>query len=294
MTNRRAIPITVIVPVRNEEANLPRCLVRLDRFSEVIVLDSSSTDRTPEIARHFGARYINFEWDGKFPKKRNWLLIHHELSNAWALFLDADELVDEAFCTAAQEAVNQKRHAGYWLNYDNYFMGRCLRHGVPQRKLALFRVGSGLYEKIDETSWSSLDMEIHEHPIIDGTIGEIAAHIEHNDQRGIVKFIDRHRDYALWEANRTLLFRSKNTSEWKHLSRRQAFKYRHISKWWYPWFYFIFTYVVRIGFLDGGAGFAYAFYKAWYFETIRLLIRERAITNADKTDSLRDRSGWKP
>jgi len=93
MTGISNIPITVVVPAKNEEANLGRCLERLSRFTEVIVVDSSSTDKTPQIVENFGKRYINFEWNGQYPKKRNWLLLNHELANEWVLFLDADEFI---------------------------------------------------------------------------------------------------------------------------------------------------------------------------------------------------------
>lgn len=269
------IPISVVVPVKNEEANLTRCLLRLERFSEVIVVDSASTDRTPEIARQHGATLVDFEWNGKFPKKRNWLLLNYQLANEWVLFVDADELVDDAFAIAAERAVQSGECAGFWLNYTNYFLGRPLKHGVAQRKLALFRVGSGLYERIEEDSWCGLDMEIHEHPIIDGPVGEIAERIDHNDDRGIVKFIDRHKDYAIWEARRVRLLEAGGAEAWVKLTSRQRFKYRHVAKWWYPWFFFFYSYVVKAGFLDGRAGFAYAFYKTWYFLTVGLILREK-------------------
>ena len=62
------IPITVIIPTKNEELNLPRCLNNLSNFSQVIVVDSESTDKTPAIAKKFGVEYYNFFWNGKFPK----------------------------------------------------------------------------------------------------------------------------------------------------------------------------------------------------------------------------------
>ncbi|MCP9234081.1 glycosyltransferase family 2 protein [Mesorhizobium sp. LMG 17147] len=268
------ISITVVVPVKNEETNLGKCLSRLSRFSEVIVVDSSSTDRTPAIANEYGANIVNFNWDGKYPKKRNWLLLNVPLRNEWVLFLDADEFVDAAFCDAVDRATQDPSQCGFWLNYDNFFLGRRLRFGVPQRKLALFRVGKALYEQIDEDHWSGLDMEVHEHPIIDGPVGEIAARIEHNDDRGIIKFVDRHRDYAVWEANRIVRLRSSGVALNK-MTHRQRLKYGNLSKWWYPWAYFVITYFLKFGFLDGSAGFQYAFYKTWYFQTIRLLISEQ-------------------
>jgi glycosyltransferase involved in cell wall biosynthesis len=268
------VPITVVVPVKNEEENLPHCLDRLSRFANVIVIDSGSDDDTPMIALRYGAELVQFVWDGKYPKKRNWILLNHKFNTDWVLFLDADEFVDDTFCDAVALAVDQGGYDGFWLNYTNYFLDRELKYGLPQRKLAMFKVGSGLYERIDEMSWSKLDMEIHEHPQIDGKVGEIAAVIVHHDFRGIGKFVDKHTDYAIWEAHRYLLLEKSGGLRGKGLTGRQRFKYRNISRWWYPWFYFLYTYCFRLGFLDGTAGFLYAFYKTWYFITIRLLICE--------------------
>jgi glycosyltransferase involved in cell wall biosynthesis len=267
------IPVTVVIPVKNEERNLPGCLATLSRFAEVIVVDSGSTDRTQEIAWQAGATLVDFRWDGRYPKKRNWVLLNRKLANDWVLFLDADEVVDESFCDAVDAAVASGRHDGYWLSYTNHFLGRRLCHGVPQRKLALIRVGRGLYERIDEERWSDLDMEVHEHPIVDGPVGEIAAPIEHHDRGGLAVFIDRHRNYALWEAER--LLRIEEGGGPAELTRRQRVKYANLKRWWFPWAYFLYAYVVRLGFLDGRAGFSYGFYKLWYFETVRQLIAER-------------------
>lgn len=269
----RSIPVTVVIPVKNEELNLPGCLARLDRFSEVVVIDSGSTDRTIDIAAASGARVIDFKWDGHYPKKRNWFLLNHTVATEWVLFLDADEYVTDEFCDHVVRAMARDNHNGYWINYTNYFLGRRLKFGVPQRKLAMFKFGAGLYERIEEMAWSSLDMEIHEHPLVSGSIGEIAAPIDHRDFRGLAKFLDRHREYAMWEASRKLLL-NVQTEPWTHLTSRQKFKYRHIESWWYSCFYFVYTYFVKLGLLDGAAGFHYAFYKAWYFLSIRLLVGE--------------------
>src|ERR1700675_742645 len=91
------IPITVVVPVKNEEKNLPACLAKLTSFTEILVVDSSSTDRTREIAEAAGAKVINFVWRGGFPKKRNWILLNYKFSTPWVLFLDADEHLTDAF-----------------------------------------------------------------------------------------------------------------------------------------------------------------------------------------------------
>jgi hypothetical protein len=156
-----------------------------------------------------------------------------------------------------------------------------LLHGLPQRKLALFRVDAGSYEKIDESKWSKLDMEVHEHPIIKGAIGEILSPVRHEDDRGIRQFLDRHLDYADWEVHR--LISLEHSQRWEDLTFRQSFKYKHVKKWWYCFFYFLYSYVMRLGFLDGYSGFCYALYKMWYFLTIRLLYLEQVTSNSTRS-----------
>lgn len=92
------LPITVVIPAKNEASNLPRCLKALDdSFEDVVVVDSGSTDQTQEIARSFQAGVLDFQWDGKFPKKRNWVLRNYGFKTPWVLFLDADECVTPTF-----------------------------------------------------------------------------------------------------------------------------------------------------------------------------------------------------
>ena len=105
------IPVTVAVPVKNEAKNLPRCLERLGRFQQVVVIDSGSTDGTQNIARAHGAEVVQFEWNGKFPKKRNWYLDNHPPDTEWVLFLDADEFITNAFCDEVAAVVAADEHA---------------------------------------------------------------------------------------------------------------------------------------------------------------------------------------
>ena len=152
---------------------------------------------------------------------------------------------------------------------------RRLGFGLSQRKLALFRIGRGLFERIEEDRWSSLDMEVHEHPIVEGKLGEIKVRIDHDDEQGLRNFIRKHTDYAQWEAQRYLLMRSaKRDANALPLTLRQRTKYRFITAWWYPAAYFVYAYVIRLGFLDGRAGFVYAAMKFWYFTLIQSFIAE--------------------
>lgn len=271
---REPLPVTVAIPVRDEELNLAQCLPRLGRFARVVVIDSGSTDRSREVAAAAGAEWIEFRWDGRFPKKRNWFLRTQRIGTPWVLFLDADELVDDAFCDELARTLPGTPHAGFWLNFDNWFLGRRLRHGDANRKLALFRVGAGEYERIDEERWSPLDMEVHEHPVLAGTTGEIRARIDHRDDRGFAHWQRKHDAYSSWEARRAEALRAGGEAARAHLTPRQRRKYASLGAWWLPAAYVLQAYVLRRGFLDGYAGLAFALAKARYFRDIGRKIRQ--------------------
>ena len=91
------VPLSLFVPCKNEEANLARCLQSVPWADEVFVVDSQSTDRTTSIAQEHGAKVVQFEYMGGWPKKKNWALENLPFSHEWVLILDADEcLIHEA------------------------------------------------------------------------------------------------------------------------------------------------------------------------------------------------------
>lgn len=269
------IPISIIIPVKNEEKNLPECLQLLSDFEQIMVVDSTSTDRTPVIAKEFGAEYHNFQWNGKFPKKRNWALRNLTIKNKWVLFLDADEFITNDFKREITEKIKDESVNGYWITYHNYFMGKRLKYGDPMKKLPLFRVGSGEYEKIEEDAWSHLDMEVHEHPVINGKIGSISSPVIHNDYKGLEHYIARHNAYSSWEAKRYLQLKKQGFPD---LTSRQKLKYNLLSTGLLPTVYFIGAFIFKFGFMDGRPGYYLARYKANYFFQIQTKIKE--LTNS--------------
>ncbi|KAB2888855.1 MAG: glycosyltransferase family 2 protein [Desulfobulbaceae bacterium] len=265
------IDITVAIPTRNEEKNIRQCLENLSGFREVILIDSGSTDATVRIADEFQVKILKFKWDGKFPKKRNWLLRTYKFTTEWVLFLDADEVLTPEFKKAVVPAVEAQDTVGYWLNYADHFQGKLLRFGLPMKKLALFKVGAGEFERIDEQEWSSLDMEVHEHPVLSGKTGEIKEPLVHYDCKGLYQYIGRHNDYSSWEARRYFEVENRKAG---YLTTRQRIKYRLLNTLWFAPGYFLFVYILRFGFLDGREGFHFAVHKAYYFFSILCKIRE--------------------
>jgi glycosyltransferase involved in cell wall biosynthesis len=278
------LDLTIAIPVRNEERNLSVCLKAIgpDFASRVVVIDSASTDATAAVARRHGAEVIDFVWDGGFPKKRNWFLRHHTPTTPWVLFLDADEILSPQVKREITEALKDTNHQGFLLSYTNYFLGRRLRGGYPLRKLALFRVGEVEYERIEEDHWSQCDMEVHEHPLVSGSVGLIRSRIDHRDLRGIDSYMRKHNEYAAWEAQRLFSHRISTAqvttgSSWKP---HQHLKYRLITSPWGGLAFFLGSFVLMGGWRDGGTGFAFCLLKAGYFTQIAYRLRELEQQNA--------------
>lgn len=273
--NKNKIPVTVVVPVKNEQTSIAQCLEKLGPFETVVVIDSDSTDRTIEIAEKYPVEIINFKWSGQYPKKRNWFLLSGEITTEWVLFVDADEFLTTEFCDELQAELANSTKSGYWINYRKYYFGKMLKHGVRQKKIALFKAGAGLYEKLNETNSNGFDMEIHEHPIIQGDTGVIKSKIDHVDNRGLANLMEKHVEYAQWECDRLLSKMQKAGGETDEETFRQSLKNKYMGMWWFGTAYFILDYIICFGFLDGASGFRYARLKKWYFETIRLLLLEK-------------------
>jgi len=269
------LDLTIAIPARNEEKNLPGCLecIGNDLASRVVVIDSGSTDATRSIATSFGADVLDFKWDGRFPKKRNWFLKEHAPATKWVLFIDADEYVTEAFKKELKKELPASNKSGYWIKYTIHFMGRKLKGGYPLKKLALFQVGSGMYECIEEENWSSLDMEVHEHPVLNGPVGRLHTKIDHRDFRDVSQYILKHNEYAGWEAARYLKS-SADLSVRNQWTIRQRIKYKLMKSVWLGPFYFLGSFIFMGGFLDGSRGLAFAILKMSYFNQVYCKIRD--------------------
>ena len=140
-----AVPLSVVIPIKNEAANLPRCLASVTWAGEIFVVDSQSTDGSQRIAQVHGARVVQFEFNGTWPKKKNWALEHLPFAYEWVLILDADEVLPaEAEAEFRAAIAKAGSTAGFWINRRFMFMGRWLRHAYyPNWNLRLFRHSLG-------------------------------------------------------------------------------------------------------------------------------------------------------
>ena len=123
-------PITVLVPVRNEAANIRRCLSALAPADEIVVLDSASTDDTARIAaEEFGVTVLQFHYTGEYPKKRQWALNTYDFKHDWVLLVDADEIATDSLWQEIRQVLASPKHDGYLITKQFHFLGRAFQHG---------------------------------------------------------------------------------------------------------------------------------------------------------------------
>ena len=276
------VPVTVVLPVRNEEQNLPAALASVSWANEIVVVDSHSTDRTEEIARKAGARVVQFDYPGHGPKKKSWALANVDFRNDWVLLLDADERVPPKLREEIVQAVECGVHDGYYLDRELVFMGRSLRCFRPNWNLRLFRAGRARFEDLQLHELPGTgDNEIHEHVVVDGEAGYLPTPLLHNDYRGITAWLDRHNRYATWEAHLYRRFRREPLGVGPlGFMRLDPFqRKRALRRLWVrlplrsPLRFFVW-YLGRRGFLDGRAGFVFCVLMAYYEFTIGVKMKE--------------------
>ena len=269
--------VAIVIPVLNERKNIKDCISSASNFEKIFVIDSGSTDETIKICEQNNVEIINFNWNGKFPKKRNWFLDNYgpKINSQWVFFLDADERISRKFEEELEKEI-KKGYDAFYINYENYFMKKKMKHGIKQRKIALFKNSNIRYEKIETKTFSSLDMEIHEHPQNFNKIGEIKSPLKHLDYKGITSFISKHIKYAEWEAER---FKLIDNATKANFTVRQKVKYNLIGSNIFPISYFIIDYILLLRILDGIIGLKYSFYKMVYFSIIVDLVKEHRSKN---------------
>lgn len=266
---KKTVPVSIIVPVREEAENLPRCLDCVKWADEIFVVDSQSTDATAEIAEARGAKVVQFDFNGTWPKKKNWALENLPFKNDWAFILDADEVLPpEAEEEFAQAIANAGEVAGYWINRRFMFMGKWLRHSYyPNWNLRLFRHSLGRYEKLTEADTRSGDNEVHEHVIVQGPTSRLRCEMDHYAFPSVEVFIEKHNRYSNWEARVSadrLLSGSAAQISSGHAGRRRKLKQLSQHLPFRPLLRFLYIYICQKGFLDGREGYYFARLHALY------------------------------
>ena len=275
------LPVSVIVPTRNEARHLERCLEAARRCTEIYVVDSQSTDATVEIARRFDAKVVQFYYQGGWPKKRQWALDTLPFENDWILLLDADEILTPAIADEIEQAVRDSTFQGYRICLRLNFLGKELRFGDNGFwKLPLFRRGKGHFEcRLKEQNPSMADIEVHEHVLVDGSTGKLKNALLHDNVESLSRYIAKHNEYSNWEAC-VLTEGDERYELTPRLFGTQAQRRRLLKRWFYrvpgsPVFIFLYKYILRLGFLDGIPGLIYCGFQSVQMFNTKAKIYER-------------------
>ncbi len=265
------LPITVLILTKNEENAIEDCIRSVRDFIQIVVVDSGSTDRTVQIAKSLGAQVVDFRWDGKYPKKKQWALNLQELKHDWILFVDADERVTTSLVEELRMFLRNSRSSSFGaieipLSYS--FAGKQLRWGLRMYKRAFLNRRNCQFPVIDDLQVNNMwEVEGHYQPIVKGgKVGTFKGRLLHEDPDLLFHYFSRHNRYSDWEAylrnNRgvNLEVQKARTTQGRLFNRLPC----------KPLMVFIFSFFLKLGFLDGKSGFHFAVCRGFYYWQIGL------------------------
>lgn len=270
------LPVTVVVTTLNEERHIARCLSVLEAFDQIIVVDSNSTDRTVEIARDCGVAVVSYQWDGRYPKKRGWCLEKLDFKHDWIFWVDADEVVSKDIVRELQCVFrNPPEEAGFFVQGRYVWNGQILKHGMKNKKIALFHRSRMIFPPVDDLDIEGMgEIEGHYQPVLKygegGKIGTLDASVLHYAYDDYDAWHARHVRYAMWEAEMT---KRKAWPEDPIFWRERAKRFlRHSAI--RPYLMFLYCYIWTGGLLDGRAGYHFALSRMRYCFMIREAMKD--------------------
>lgn len=174
--------LSVVVTAYNEGERLSRCLASVHKLAgEIIVIDSSSTDNTAEVAKRFTTKVFQKPNYPMLNKNKNYGF--SKATGDWILCLDSDEVVTEELAAEIQKAVKSKGTVGYWIARKNIIFGKWIEHGLwwPDRQLRLFQRGKGKFP----------EKHVHEYVVVDGPVETLTQPYTHYNYESISQYLGK-------------------------------------------------------------------------------------------------------
>lgn len=263
--------ISIVILTKDEEKDLPMSLKSVTWSDDIHILDSGSTDKTLEIAETFGAK-ISYNPFKSFGQQRNHALDHLNIKNDWILFLDADEVVTDAFKSDMFEAIEDadENTAGFYCCWKMMLENTWLKHcdNFPKWQFRLMRKGRARFMDFGHGQKESY---------VKGEILYLKEpYLHYGFSKGWTQWINRHNKYSTQEAIARVEYRppfktifTKNSSK-----RNPALKswLSRIPGW--PFLRFFQAYILSFGFLEGVPGFIYCMNMSYYEFLIQIKMRE--------------------
>ncbi|MDH6312730.1 glycosyltransferase involved in cell wall biosynthesis [Parabacteroides sp. PFB2-10] len=266
------LDLSVIILTYNEEMHIQRCVENMKSIAkDVFIVDSYSTDATLDIAKESGATIFQNKWENNYAKQFNWALENLPIQTKWVLRLDADE-----YCT--QELIEELKEklpiqpddvTGILLKRRHYFLGKWIKKGVyPVKLLRIFRYKKAFCEQ------RLMDEHIQ---ITEGRCVEFQYDFVDYNLNNISWWSIKHVGYAIREAADLLdiEYNLKNDQSaignigvQAHKKRKLKESYVRKPLFLRPFLYFIYRYIVRLGFTEGKEAFLWHFLQGWWYRTL--------------------------
>ena len=251
------LPVSLVVITRDAAAEITDCLSSAPFCADALVVDSGSADHTVEVARRSGARVITRAFVG-FGRQKQFAV--ESAAHDWVLCLDADERVSPRLrdSIVALFAPGEPPHAAYALARRNRFLGRWLAHGegYPDWTTRLF--------DRRRARWS--DDPVHERVVAGGPTGRLEGDLLHASAESIEHYVAKQNRYTTLQADALHAQGARSSA----LAMALA-----------PLVRFVRFYVLKLGFLDGAAGFAHIAIGA--FASFLKHAKLRALERAERT-----------
>jgi glycosyltransferase involved in cell wall biosynthesis len=242
--------ITGVIITLNEEENLERCLRSISGLvTEILIVDSGSTDKTINIAKKFGAKIFKRKFDN-FSSQRNYGI--SKATSEWILSLDADEEIPKKLAKEIQDEVEKEEYDAFLIPRKNIIFGKEIKHTrwSPDKHVWLFRKSKAKFVS-----------SIHEEVKVHGKIGELENAKVHHSHKTVRDFINMMNTYTDLEADALV---------------KSGTKFSYFSLFYYPVRSFIGRYFVKKGFLDGWRGFVLSYLRAMYQFSTWVKVWERS------------------
>lgn len=239
--------ITAIVLTHNNEDTIEQCLSSLSFCSTTMVIDNNSTDTTRNIAKKMGAHVIKHRHDGNFAFQRNFAF--DQIKTDWALFVDSDEIVPEDLAKEIQSAVQHEENVAYYIRRKDIWCNKELKHGEVADVYA-----NGLIRLMRRRSgtWKGRVHEVFE--VYDGEVDRLYHFLHHYPHQTVASFLTDVNWYSSLRA-KELYEAKQKVSSWQLMA--------------YPFGKFLYTYIIKLGFLDGAPGFVYSFLMSFHSFLVR-------------------------
>ncbi len=261
--------LTIVILAHNEARHLARCIASVGHLgARIVVVDSGSTDDSTAIAETSGARVLRHGWTN-YAQQFNWALdqIGPATAGTWLMRLDADEVISPRLAASLADFFanppSDPAISGVTIDRCIHFLGRRIRWGgmYPTRVIRVWRAGRGRVEN----RW------MDEHVVVDGKVMHLRGDIADINLNSIGWWITKHNGYATREAIDQLQLDTAAAitgNMGQHARRKRWMKdnlYARLPLGLRPLLYFLYRYVVRLGFLDGWQGLAFhGLQGLWY------------------------------